>query len=226
MDPWFSANGQEESVVTAHIVLLGDSIFDNASYTGGAPDVLSHLRASLPGGWRASLLAVDGSTTADLAEQIRRVPADATHAVLSIGGNDALQNSDALDLDVSSTAEALHLFGERAAAFRASYAQALDSVLALGRRTTVCTVYEGNFEPELAAIAGVALMLFNDAILRTAFERRVEVIDLRLICTAPSDYANPIEPSGQGGGKIARAILAAASSSPISGGSRVIGSGA
>jgi hypothetical protein len=31
-------------------------------------------------------------------------------------------------------------------------------------------------------------------------------IDLRLVCTEPADYANPIEPSGRGGLKIAGAI--------------------
>jgi GDSL-like lipase/acylhydrolase family protein len=192
-----------------HIALLGDSIFDNAVYTAGAPDVVTHLRAGLPKGWRASLLAVDGSTTRDVASQVARVAADVTHIVLSIGGNDALGNLDLLTLPVRSTAEALHIFGERAAAFRASYRSALDAVLALKRRTTVCTIYEGNLEPPAGELARVALMLFNDAILRTALERGVGVIDLRLICTQPADYANPIEPSGIGGAKIAAAILSA-----------------
>ena len=31
-----------------HIVLLGDSIFDNASYTAGGPDVVAQLRAVWP----------------------------------------------------------------------------------------------------------------------------------------------------------------------------------
>ena len=35
-----------------HIALLGDSIFDNNAYTGGAPDVVTHLRGILPPGWR------------------------------------------------------------------------------------------------------------------------------------------------------------------------------
>jgi hypothetical protein len=35
------------------------------------------------------------------------------------------------------------------------------------------------------------------------------VIDLRLVCTEPADYANPIEPSSGGGEKIARAIVTA-----------------
>src|SRR5215475_10817597 len=111
-----------------HIALLGDSIFDNSSYTDGAPDVIAHLRAGLPTGWRASLLAVDGSTTEDLAAQVARVPADVTHIVVSVGGNDALLNSDVLSLPVSSTAQALEIFRERASRFRSWYTSALDAV--------------------------------------------------------------------------------------------------
>jgi len=206
-----------------HVALLGDSIFDNAAYTSGEPDVVSHLRPLLPAGWRASLLAIDGSTTGDVARQVARVPADATHVVLSVGGNDALMNSDLLNLPVDSTAEALELFGARVAAFRASYVAALDGVLALARSTTVCTVYEGNLDPSWAPLARVALALFNDVILRCAFARRVDVIDLRLVCTDASDYANPIEPSGSGGKKIAGAILAAIGASEGRAASRVFG---
>jgi len=35
----------------ALVVLLGDSIFDNAQYTGGGPDVASQVRNLLPPGW-------------------------------------------------------------------------------------------------------------------------------------------------------------------------------
>jgi hypothetical protein len=206
-----------------HIVLLGDSIFDNAAYTGGEPDVVTHLRALLPAGWRASLLAVDGSLTTDVAGQVARLPDDATHLVLSVGGNDALMNSDLLDLPVASTGEALELFAERVAAFRLSYRAALETVLALARPTTACTIYEGNLEPQWAARARVALALFNDVILRTAFERGVDVIDLRLVCADAADYANPIEPSGSGGKKIAAAIVAAAGAREGLGGPRVFG---
>jgi hypothetical protein len=209
--------------VSRHVVLLGDSIFDNATYTGGAPSVLEHLRARLPSGWHPTLLAVDGATTTDLRAQLRRVPPDATDIVVSIGGNDALLNSDVLSLPVASTAEALHLFGARADAFRASYEAALAGVLQLGRRTTVCTIYEGNFEPDLAAVARVALVLFNDVILRAALAAGVDVIDLRAVCTKPSDYANPIEPSGSGGAKIAAAIVAALGAERPGRGSRVSG---
>jgi len=51
----------------------------------------------------------------------------------------------------------------------------------------------------------VALMTFNDVILRCGIERGLSIIDLRLICNEKSDYTNPIEPSGSGGLKIAKA---------------------
>lgn len=54
-----------------------------------------------------------------------------------------------------------------------------------------------------------ASVFFNDAILRAAFEQGAAVIDLRLVCSEPEDYATPIEPSVRGGEKIARAIAGA-----------------
>jgi hypothetical protein len=92
-----------------HVVLLGDSILDNAAYTGGRPAVIDHLQDLLGIGWKASLLAVDGSVTA----------------------------------------------------------------------------------------------------LRIAFRVGIPLIDLRLVCTTPADYANEIEPSVAGGAKIAGAIVSA-----------------
>jgi hypothetical protein len=52
-------------------------------------------------------------------------------------------------------------------------------------------------------------MMFNDVIVRVAFERQVSMIDLRMVCSETADYANPIEPSGPGGLNIAKAILRA-----------------
>src|SRR5262249_1808110 len=132
----------------------------------------------LPAPWRASLLAVDGSTTADLAAQLAKVPADVTHLAISLGGNDAILSSGLLDFPVSSTAEALMLFGKRASEFEMAYRAAIDAALALDRSTTVCTIYNGNLAPAEAALPRVGLMMFNDAILRMAFERRLAVIDL------------------------------------------------
>jgi hypothetical protein len=194
------------TISVVHVVLLGDSIFDNGSYTRGEPDVVTHVRNVLPSGSRATLCAVDGATTGGLARQIDRVPSDATHVVVAIGGNDALQNTDLLEMRVSSTAEALSVFADRVEAFEAAYRAALAPVLALQRPVVICTIYNGNLDGLRARLARVALTLFNDVIVRFGFEHELPVIDLRLVCCDVTDYANPIEPSGRGGLKIARAI--------------------
>jgi hypothetical protein len=54
------------------------------------------------------------------------------------------------------------------------------------------------------AVAG--LTVFDDCIVRAAFARGLPLLDLRLTCAEEGDYANSIEPSAQGGEKIARAI--------------------
>jgi hypothetical protein len=191
------------------IALLGDSIFDNGAYTEGLPDVVTHLRRILPEGMTATLLAVDGSTAADLDKQVARLPPETSHAAVSVGGNDAILHADALDLPVASTGEALRLFGERASTFEASYRAAIAGVLRHVPQTAVCTIYNANLPGDDAALARVGLMLFNDAILRVAFEWHLPVVDLRLVCVDPSDYANALEPSSQGAAKIARSIAAA-----------------
>lgn len=192
-----------------HVVLLGDSIFDNGAYTRGEPDVLGHLQRLVSPGWCATSCAVDGATTSGLDAQLHRLPADATDLVVSIGGNDVLQNVDLLSSTVSSTAAALDLLADRLATFERAYRRAIARVLERRLRTTVCTIYNGAIDPARATAARIGLTIFNDAILRTALDSRLDVIELRSICMEPADYANPIEPSGPGGLKIARAIACA-----------------
>ena len=198
-----------------HVVLLGDSIFDNGAYTQGGPDVITQLRGVVPAGWRATLGAVDGATTEAFSPQVSELPADATHIVVSLGGNDALGHMDLLDRPARSSAEVLAELASAAERFEKRYRRAIDAVVARGAAVTVCTIYNGNFpDPQLQRLASAALTVFNDAILRVAFERRLSVIDLRLVCNERSDYANPIEPSSRGGAKIARAIVRALALSP------------
>jgi hypothetical protein len=193
-------------VTTVHVALLGDSIFDNGAYTGREPDVATHLRRLLPQGSQVTLCAVDGATVARLGAQLGRVPEDASHLAVAIGGNDALQNTDLLALPVRSSAEALTVFADRLDAFERAYDSAITDVVRLGRPTALCTIYNGALEPPRARLARTALTLFNDVILRCALARGLDAIELRAICAEPDDYANPIEPSGRGGLKIAGAV--------------------
>ena len=90
-----------------HVVLLGDSVFDNAAYVPGGPDVIRQVQKRLPGGWHATLRAVDGATTAGVPGQVQRLPPDATHLVVSVGGNDALGHIGVLEDTAPSIAHAL-----------------------------------------------------------------------------------------------------------------------
>jgi hypothetical protein len=86
----------------------------------------------------------------------------------------------------------------------------VEITLQRGLPTALCTIYNGSFpDPVFQRLASTALTVFNDAILRVAFERGLPVIDLRLICTTREDYINSIEPSSLGGTRIARAIVRA-----------------
>jgi hypothetical protein len=169
--------------------------------------VIEHLRKNLLPGWRATLLAVDGSVASSVARQLARLPADATHLVVSAGGNNALDHSSLiLHEAASSYVEVLCRLAEIRAEFQREYRAMLQDVLAHDKPATVCTVYDAI--PGLDRAEHTGLCLFNEVILREAFQVRVPVIDLRLICTEASDYArsSPIEPSVAGGGKIARAL--------------------
>lgn len=191
-----------------HIVLLGDSIFDNGRYTMGGPDLISQVRQLIPVGWRASLLAIDGSTSDDVSSQLQRMPTDASHLVLSVGGNDALMNSDILHMPGDSTSQAIGKLADVSSRFEEKYRKAVNNCKRVGLPLALCTIYNGCFpDPDFQRAVSTALMVFNDVILRVGIESGLPIIDLRFICSSPSDYANPIEPSSHGGAKIARTIV-------------------
>ncbi|MFL5545944.1 MAG: SGNH/GDSL hydrolase family protein [Gemmatimonadales bacterium] len=199
-----------------HVVLLGDSIFDNGAYTSGGPDVIAQLRSLLPAEWKASLLALDGARINDGFRQLERLPADASHLILSVGGNDALAHSELLEGPAASAPQLLGFLAEAAESFERRYRGLVDRLLQRKLPLTVCTIYNGNFpDPEFQRLASTALCIFNDPILRIAFERRLTVVDLRLVCNEAADYANPIEPSSRGGRKIAAAIVRALRDSEV-----------
>lgn len=191
-----------------HAILLGDSVFDNAAYVGaGDPDVVRQLREQLPRDWQATLLAIDGSVIGNVRAQAARLPADSSHLVLSVGGNDALRHARLLDAPASAMAEALDMVARASDDFEREYQLMLDALLDRRLPTAVCTIYNPRFPDErMQKSAVTALCVFNDAIIRAAFARGLPLIDLRLVCNDERDYANPIEPSARGGAKIAAAI--------------------
>jgi lysophospholipase L1-like esterase len=193
--------------VKGHVILLGDSIFDNAAYVRGGPDVITQLQAKLPEGWRASLLAVDGSVVEGVRRQLERLPPDATHLVISAGGNDAIQHADLLTARAGSVAEALEKLAGAGESFERRYQEMLRAAKGRGLPLAVSTIYYPRFgEARLQRLAVTALSTFNDVIIRSAFMAGLPLLDLRMICSEAADYANEIEPSVRGGEKITDAI--------------------
>ena len=191
-----------------HLVLLGDSVFDNQAYVNGGLDVIAQVRLQIPADWKASLRAVDGSVVENVQKQTFDLPDDATHLVISVGGNDAILKADILQQKAASIAEVLDKLSDVAGEFEYRYREMLQTVLRLKKPTAVCAIYYPRIpEPFTQKIAVAALTIFNDVIIRQAFQAGVPLIDLRLVCDEDSDYANEIEPSEKGGGKIAKAIL-------------------
>ncbi len=191
-----------------HIVLLGDSVFDNQAYINGGLDVIAHVRQQIPDEWKVSLRAVDGSVVENVRKQTLDLPDGATHLVISAGGNNAILNADILQQKAASSAEVLDKLADVASEFEYHYREMLEAALSLKKPTAVCTIYYPRIpEPLTQKIAVAALTIFNDVIIKQAFLVGVPLIDLRLVCNEDSDYANEIEPSEKGGGKIAKAIV-------------------
>lgn len=200
-----------------HVVLLGDSVFDNGAYVKpGEPNVLAQVHAKLPAGWRATMCAVDGAVTTGVERQLLRLPEDASHLIVSAGGNDALGCSSILRESARSVAEVMSRIADIRESFARSYRKMLDHVVSYRLPTALCTIYDARFPDPLEHRQVVAaLTVFNDVITREAFSRRLALIDLRLICNENDDYANPIEPSAKGGEKIAGVIAQAVAGNTI-----------
>jgi hypothetical protein len=167
---------------------------------------VEQLRSLLPRGWRATLLAVDGSVASSVAKQLARLPADSSHLVVSVGGNNALENSAIVEETACSAAEGFVTLADIQEDFRREYRHMLQAVLNVGKPTVLCTIYDAI--PGFPRQAITALSVFNDIILREAFRSGLPILDLRLLCDEARDYSSlsPIEPSEVGGAKIARGI--------------------
>lgn len=190
-----------------HVVLIGDSILDNRAYTRLAPDVRLTLSNQLPSDWKVTLLARDGSRTPEVLTQVTRVPDGATHAIVSSGGNDIIALIGVLGESgsVGATLDRLAQIRQR---FRQDYDALLSAVAERVPTVAVCTIYDPIFDDlKLRGRIGAMLALFNDIILHSAAVRGWAVLDLRLVCCEPSDFAKNIEPSADGGAKIAAAII-------------------
>ena len=198
----------------SYITLLGDSIIDNKTYVQkGELSVLEHLENISE--YEYTQLAFDGDTTLNVLNGQLLSPAieSSSHLVLSIGGNDLLQNLSFLyegPVDKINDAVAgvqQYIFKPLEQRFE-TIIQRLSSHRA---NLLLCTVYEGDLGRtdefrDVLDSSKIMVSSFNDTVYKTASMYNADVLELRHIFTTPEDYANPIEPSHIGGEKLAQAI--------------------
>ena len=131
---------------TRHIVLLGDSTFDNKGYTQGGPSVVEHLAKLVP---KATLLAKDGGLIHAVNSQSENIPEDATHVVVSIGGNNGLEATSVLLRECQTVEEGVILLGERMADLEIEYRDVMTKLVEKCKgkhKVVLCSVYKPCFE--------------------------------------------------------------------------------
>lgn len=189
------------------VVLLGDSILDNAPYTAPEPDTTEHLRRMIAPEGSVELLARDGATIRDVGAQLEELEGFPDVAVLSVGGNDALGHLGLLERPVSSASAVLEELLAIADDFVERYEEVARAVAERAARTVLCTIYEVALEPPpLAELARAPLAVLNDRIVRVGARLGADVLELRSVCTEAEDFVMQIEPSAQGAEKIAGAL--------------------
>lgn len=146
------------------------------------------------------MLAADGSKASGVILQSRRVPPDATHLVVSVGGNNALGHLGMLADSAQTVAEVLQRFSIIRTEYKGTYLNMLNSILEHQLPIALCTIdYPSYPEENFQNLAITTLSKFNDCIIRAGISAVCPLLDLRLICDARADYANPIEPSAARG---------------------------
>jgi len=202
-------------VLLKHVVLLGDSIIDNDPYVlSEEKSVLQHLKGLSHHEYIQ--LALDGDTTQDVLDKQLQVATlkQATNYVLSIGGNDLLQNlhqlykTDFESLNEGLTYLQINIFKQ----IEIRYEAIVKEISSYRTNLLLLTVYEGDLgrTDEFSGVLDSSKIMasaFNDIVYKTAKKYGADILELRNIFTSSEDYANPIEPSHIGGEKLAKAII-------------------
>lgn len=189
------------------VALLGDSIFDNQAYVEPGQAVLDKINLAKPLDTEFELLALDGATTEDIAEQCALVDEETDLIFLSCGGNNALNVASVFEQQARTVFDGMHVLSEIQNVFKRQYEEMLVHILVLEKKLVVCSIY--NTCPGLPCTLLAALSFFNDVIFEKAFKLGLPVLDLRLMFNSPADYSaiSPIEPSESGGEKLAEKIV-------------------
>lgn len=197
-----SATGRGPS---RHVVLLGDALIDAYSSIDKTPGEFEE--ALLPGTrdqWKISVVSM---AEIECAGASLVLPRDATHAIIFIEGNHAIEQSGLLHSRPDAYGQKLEQLSLAADEFERTLARLIHVAQAARLVIMVCTMFAPNYkDPLRQRTACAALAVFNDRVTKRAAAARVALIDLRLICNEPEDYDKPAQLSKSGLQKAANVI--------------------
>jgi len=188
-----------------HVVLLGDALLDAYRTIDKTPGKFEN--EILPGTrdeWKLSVIS-----TAEIAREgpAHPLPKDATHAMIFIEGNDAIERSGLLDRRPDAYGQTLEQLSLAADEFERTLERLIQVAQAARLEIMVCTMFPPSYkDPVRQRTACAALAVFNDRVTKSAAAARASLIDLRLACNEPSDYDRPTLLSKSGVQKVANVI--------------------
>ena len=188
-----------------HVVLLGDALLDAYRSIDKTPGKFED--ALLPGTRDQWHISVVSAAEVERAGSSLVLPKDATHAIIFIEGNYAIEQSGMIHDRPEACAQTLEQLSLAADEFEHTLERLIRLAQAARLVIMVCSMFQPNYkDPVRQRAACAALAVFNDRVTKRAAEARASLIDLRLICDEPADYDRPTRLSQGGLQKAANVI--------------------
>jgi len=189
-----------------HVLLLGDALLEAYSSIDKSPGRFEN--ELLPGTGSQWKISVVAEAEAERVGPALALPADATHALIFIEGNHAIEQSGLLDRPADAHGQTLEQLSLAADEFERKLERLIHVAKAARLMTMVCTMYAPHYKknPLRQRTASAALAVFNDRVTKRAAEAGAALIDLRLVCNEPRDYDTPTQLSKSGLQKAANVI--------------------
>lgn len=183
----FETDDREDASGIRHVVLLGDGLGDLArmQQSGALEGRLLPARSEP---WKLTLLSASDIARTSLRPDI---PKDATHVVISIEGNRAIEASGVLGGQPASYEEGLARLSFAADQFEDQVEALIRAGQATRLPTVICTMWPPRYpEPVRQRAAVAALTIFNWRIFCCALAAGISIVDLHNACSDQSDYAD------------------------------------
>lgn len=200
-----SEAGAQEPALFRHVVMLGDVLLEAYSEIDKTPgnfesDVLPRTRHR----WKLTVVSAAEVERAGLGLAL---PKDATHAMIFVEGNHAIEQSGLLDGRPGGDGRTLQRLSLAADEFERNLERLIHVAQAARLVNLVCTMFPPNYnDPARQRAACAALAVFNDRVTKRAAAARAALIDLRLTCNEPADYDKPTLLSRSGVQKVANVV--------------------